>query len=574
MGVRAAGRALLALLLGATGWVAVTAAPGRAPAPGAETTLWLAAHSLAADHDELFVDTDVARFRAAFAEAPRSVRTAVRSDRLAAPYLAAHLWSWALVLGGERGPFLLNAVALMLAAVAGSRALRAALGAAAPLWIALFLFGSVAFTYVFRWQSELLVFAAVVLAGALVWGREATTVVDRGPDQIYGGDVEARAALWPWPLAGLLIGAAAVRHPAYALLAIPMLFDLPQSPKRGGRVAAGVLFVLPLLAPLGFVLAAHGAPWETPAVVLHPSLFGWNALYLVAGRNAGVLVGFLPVLALLLSRRRAGEGGGRRFLPLVVLVAAVAQLLSSPFDWAGDLSAVGNPWFLPLYGALWFCAGPALRLRGALLLTLATAPVVAPYWISPLSDGTAAPAALAGFTSQIRERLPFETTLRELPGSCEIVRAGVRLRGTGPSIQPVAGRLAWQSEGEGRGKGERRTALLVESDRALSSVRLDFSANASATLAVEGGTAGSTTFRPSGEVAFDITLGRAARRHPLWWSRAPVSIYFLGLALPEAGMPPRGPTGAAGSTGSTATAKALTFDLGLARIARSEAARP
>ncbi len=108
--------------------------------------------------------------------------------------------------------------------------------------------------------------------------------------------------------------------------------------------------------------------------------------------------------------------------------------------------------------------------------------------------------------------------------------------------------------------------MLVESDRALSSVRLDFSANAPGTLAVEGGTTGSTTFRPSGEVAFEIALGRPARRHPLWWSRVPVSIYVLRLALPGAsGM---------GSQGSAAAADPVTFDLGLARVAEPEAVRP
>ncbi len=559
MDLKIPGRLVLGLLLGATAWLAATAAPGRAPAAGAETTLWLAAHSLAFDHDELFVDADVARFRAAFAEAPRDVRTETRSDRLAAPYFAARAWSWALALGGERGPFVLNALALLLAAVAGSRALRAGLGAAAPLWIALFLFGSVAFTYVFRWQSEILVFAAVVCAGALIWGRGVPTVVDRGPDQVYGGDLERRTALWPWPLAGLLLGAAAVRHPAYLLLALPMLLDLPRSPKRGGKAVVIALFGLALLVPLGFVLAVHGAPWETPATFFDAGLFGWNVLYLVAGRNAGLLVGFLPVLALLASRR---QDGGRRFLPLVVLVAVLAQLAWSPFDWAGDLSAVGNPWFLPFYGALWFCAGPELRVRWVLPLAFATVPFLAPFWLAPLSDGTQAPPGLARFTSQIRERLPFETSLRALPGSFEIARAGVRLRGVGPAVQMAAGRLAWQAEHAGQGRGERRTALLVESDRALTSVRLDFGPNAPATLAVEGGTAGSTTFRPNGEVAFDIALGRPARRHPLWWSRAPVAIYFLGLALPEARMPP------------SAAMEPVTFDLGLARIALPEAAHP
>ena len=170
MGLKRAGGLLLAVLLAGTLWLAATAAPERPPAPGAETTNWLAAHSLAIDHDELFVDGDAVRFRAAFAESPRGVRTDPHGGRLEAPYLATRLWSGSILLAGERGPFLLNALALVLAAAAASRALRAPLGAAAAVWVALLLFGSVAFTSVFRWQSEVLVFAAVVLAGALVLG--------------------------------------------------------------------------------------------------------------------------------------------------------------------------------------------------------------------------------------------------------------------------------------------------------------------------------------------------------------------------------------------------------------------
>ena len=554
MGLKSASWLLLALLLAATTWLAATAARERMPAPGGETTNWLAAHSLALDRDELFVDADTARFRAAFGETPRGVRTDPHGGRLEAPYLATRVWSLALVVAGESGPFLVNALALVLAAVAGSWALRASLGAAAPLWIALFFFGSVAFTSVFRWQSELLVFAAVVIAGALVWGREPPAILDRGADQIYGGDVEKRPALWGWPIAGLLVGAAGVRHPAYALIAIPMLFDLPPTGKRGSRVWAGALFAVPLLLPIGFVVAAQGAPWEAPAAFFHPALLGWNALYLAIGRHAGLVVGFLPLLALLLSPLKPG---GRRYLPLVVAVAAFAQLLMAPFDWAGDLSAVGNPWFLPLYGALLFCAGSGLHLRAALLVALAVAPFLAPFWIAPLADGTRAPAALEPLTSRLRERLPFETSLRDLPGSAELARAGVRLRGTGPTLRPAGGRLALDAS---------RAVVLVESDRSLASVRLDFSANAPAALAVEGGSTGTTTFRPSGEVAFDISLGKPQRRHPLWWSRAPVAIYFLRLELPE--------TGRIGKQGPAGSADPVTFDLGLARVAGPEDGEP
>lgn len=555
----AAGHLLLLLLLAATVWLAATAAPRQAPAPGAETTNWLAAHSLAVDHDELFADGDAARFRAAFGASPRGVRTDPHGGRLEAPYLATRAWAWAISFAGERGPFLLNALGFALAAFAAVFALRAALGAAAPWWLALLLFGSVAFTAVFRWQSETLVFAAVVLAGALIWGGGAPPA-GRGAEQIYGGDLAARAAAWRWPLAGLLVGAAAVRHPAYALTAIPMLLDLPRisgvagGASRRGRNGRAALFVAALVLPVAVVAARGVAPWEAPAPSFDLALTGWNALYFIAGRHAGVLVGFLPVVALLLAPR---PPGGRRYLPVVIAVAATGQLLMAPFDWAGDLSAVGNPWFLPFYGALLFCAGPTLSLRLALLVGVASAPVLVPFWLAPLSDGTHPPAALAAVTSGIRERLPFESSLREVPGSAELVRAGVRLRSTGPALRPEQGRFELASP---------RATVLVESDRRLASVRLDFSASAPGTLTVEGGRSGSTTFRPSGEVAFEIALGSATRRHPLWWSREPVSIYELELALP--------PPGRMGAQDSAAAREPVTFDLGLARVAGPETGRP
>ncbi len=554
MGLKLAGRLLLGILLGATVWLAATAAPARMPAPGAETTNWLAAHSLAADHDELFVDADAARFRAAFGESPREVRSDPHSGKLEAPYFATRIWSASLALAGESGPFLANAAAIALAAFAASYGLSAALGAAAPVWVSLFLFGSVAFTTVFRWQSEILVFAAVVLAGALVWGRETSTAAAAGAEQIYGGDVEARFDLWPWPLAGLLIGAAAVRHPAYALLVLPMLLDLPRSPRRGARGGAIALTCLAVVLPVGFVLAAQGAPWEAPAAIFHPALSGWNALYFAVGRNAGLLVGFLPVVALLLSPRRSG---GRSYLPIVVLAAVLAQLAMAPFDWAGDLPVVGNGCFLPLYGALLYCSGPTLRLRAALLFALGTAPFLAPYWVAPLSDGAHPPAALAPFTAGVREWLPFETSLRELPASAEIVRGGVRLRSTGAALRPAAGKFVVLAP---------HAVVLVESASPLSSVRLDFSASAPAALEVEGGQPGSTTFRPSGEVALEVALKRPWRRHPLWWSRAPVAIYPLRLTMPEAGKMER--------QSPASGAEPVSFDLGLARVAGSEITRP
>ena len=536
MGVKSWGGLALAVALAWTGYVAIFIAPGRPPAPGVETTNWLAARSIALDADLRYTDEDGRRYRERFGASPSDLRTDRDGETLNAPPLASRAWAAAYRIGAERGPHALNWLLFASAILLATWILAPSFGSDAPAWVALFAFGSIAFDAVFRLLPELSALLAVVVAAALVWrpaGRArhlSPAPAPDGdppklPDQIYSGDAfgsAARSALWRWPLAGLALGAAALRSPTYLLLALPMAMDLP----RRRRGLGGALMALGLALPIAFVGAVSGSTWEPPSAIFTPALLGWNALYLLVGRSAGVLVYFLPLLAILgFSRRLSGDSEGRRLLPFAVLAAAFLQLLLYPFDWTGDRSTLGNPWFLPLYAALWFAIDGRATRRSIPLVALAALPALLPFWVSPAARDPRPPASVRAILETAVSALPFETTLREIPGAQVVRRSGVRLRSLDPSIGGAGGQFLWQ--------GSRSATLIVESDRSLESIRLELSENAPSQVGVGGGVAGDTIFRPSGGVALDVALSGPARRHPLWWSREAVSIYFVRLAIPE-----------------------------------------
>lgn len=510
-----AAAALLALLLAALAAGAWFAAPTRPPAAGAATTLWLAATSLAGEGDLAFGPDDVARFRAAFGAEPEGVGQDA-AGRLAAPALPALAAAAGARLSPARGPFLIQALLVALAAAALVATLGPRLGTAAPLWTAALLFGSVAFRAALRLAPETLAFAGVAVAYALVWGGR--TGSRAAPTEMFEGELPSGPRLARWLGAGAGLGLAASLSPAYLALAAPPLGALP----RARRAAALALFAAGLALPIALAAAVEGAPWEPLEPRLDARLLGWNAFDFLAGRNVGLLAGFLPVaLAFVAPARDAG----RRAIPWAAAAAVLFLIFTAPFDWAGASPEWGNAAFLPLYAALVSrVGGPASALRPVLAAACA-APLLLPVWLSPVAGAPSLGGArLRGALDGVRAALPFETALRTLPDSVEIRRSGVVLRSVGRALY-------------GDGSGEalrlfgRRGRVLVESEVPLSSVRLELGAAAPSSLRVAGGVVGNTTFRPTGEIAFDVTLGRPSRRHPLWWSAAPVSIYRLDLDL-------------------------------------------
>jgi hypothetical protein len=68
----------------------------------------------------------------------------------------------------------------------------------------------------------------------------------------------------------------------------------------------------------------------------------------------------------------------------------------------------------------------------------------------------------------------------------------------------------------------------------LSSIRLELGAGAPASFEIAGGELGDVLFRPNGDVALDVRLDGATRRHPTWRSPAGAAVAVFELTLPEA----------------------------------------
>lgn len=524
------------LLLGALGVAllagALSGAPARPPAPGMATTFWLTANSLAADRDLAYAATDATRYEALFGAPPAEVAVD-RQGRLQTPVLPALTAALGAAVSPRRGPHLVQALLLGIAAWALQRVLRSRLGSSAPAWVAALLVGSVAFRFAFDLAPETFACAAVAVAYAWIWGERGAlpTVV---PDEIYRGELTPRSSAGRWLLAGAAVGAAATVAPAYLLLGLPPLGALPAL----RRATSGLLYGGGAALALVGAVALGGAPWEPPQLVGDARLLGWNLVYAAAGRHVGILPYYLPVLLALAAPAREA---GRRWIVPAAVGAVLVQVGLAPFDFAGAAAGWGSAAFLPIYAALaTLCGGSARSGRPWLAVALA-APFLLPVWLAPFGGAPAfGGPGLRQLLEVPRRLLPFETSLREVPGSVEVRRGGWTVRTVDTTVFAAAGAESFRFFG-------RRGRVLVASPRPLSSVRLAFGADAPSTLEVRGGEVGSTTFRPSGEVAFDVALGRPLRRHPLWWSREPVAIYALDFDL---GKPPAAP---------------LTFDLELAR---------
>jgi hypothetical protein len=423
---------------------------------------------------------------------------------------------------------LLAAAALTLAAVLAARASSRRLGGAAPLWIGAWIFGSVVWIAVLWTPAAVVALSASVVAFALAFGAEQPPLehlpeVFEPPGGRWAPAVAAR-----WLLVGGLLGLLAASQPLYLPLLLPAALAAPH---RRRHLAWGALGV-GAAAVVAAGLAVGGVePWldrlgKIELVDLDMRLAGWNALYLLAGRNVGILLGFFPLLLLALAFRAVRA---RRWLLAAVGVIAALFLLLHPFDFYGGPGALGNRLFLPLYGALWLTAARparglpallALGLGAALLWPLARAPLA-----HPLLPGGGYRHA-SGWASR---HLPFETSQRHLPVP-EIYAGGARLR----FLDDRSWALAGSGGASLRILGGAETELLLASRAELGSLLLEFERRASSRLEVGGGELGETILRPDGGVAFEVLLGKPRAVHPAWWSDEPHHFYLLELRLPGA----------------------------------------
>ncbi len=579
-----AGWAVLVLLLLLTLIGAVRLDRAKLPLLGDEATYAMQASSLVHDFDLTYTRKDYDRFVASWGRPPEGLILQSRPGGGRLVYGKPPLYALAIApfvaAAPVRGTVVANALLLAAAALLAARSLRGRIGPAAPLWVAAFVYASVAFAYVFWGESDLFLFAAVAAGFSLVYWENRWENRRSSPNepagQIYEGEdtVPLRSFLARWIGAGALLGIAVVYRPVYLVLLIPAFLAAAGSPAdRRGRalsgLALGALAVVVLSMGLQWIaggdptgyggqrqgIYAHeaypeveypaarwservvregNASWLQAAAVrpeLNPRLAGWNVLYALVGRDVGILPYFLPLLLGFLAFQ--GDRG-RWAIPLAVAAAVLAFLVLRPFNFYGG-GPLGNRYFLPLYPALWFLA--ARPVRGGrslwrpvlpLLAALLAFPFLGELWKQP----TAYPIAESGeyrvVSPLARRWLPYETTQESVPGEQVAVGNGLFVR--------LLNHNAW---GTGKGGGLRvaggsPVVLLLGSPKPLQAIDVELDKNAPSRLMVGENELRPVLLEPNGSVVFEFPLGKARAVHPLWWGVGDYHLYELDLSLPKA----------------------------------------
>ena len=550
---RGGSRAVLGLLLAATLAGAASFDHRRWPAwVGDEATYVMQAESLAFDLDLRYERADYDRFVARWGRPPDGLildsPDGGRTLRYSKPAAYAAAIAPFIRISPEHGAPFANALFLALAAWLATRTLERRLGPTAALWVAVWIFASVAFANVFWVHADLFLACAAAAALALVY-------LPPRPDEI---ESRRRFAL-RWLAAGALLALVATSRPFYAALLLPAALAVPRGRRRlGGAALAGGALAL-ALAVGGFELAASGAwtPYEAerqsfdsatgfpdvqwpatefprqiaargsnswrPQATFEPRQSAWNALYFFVGRHVGVLPYYLPLL-LGLAALRPGEG--RRALLVAVLLAAAGFAWLRPFNFYGGGGALANRYFLPLYPALWFCAARRARLSWALAATLLAAPFMSPLWRAPRAFLLAPAGGYAYVSDLARHLLPYETTLSHLKpaGQDDLVHHAVWVKLLTPGMRAEAN---GETLVAGRGEGE----LLLATPAPIGMLTLDLGAPVPAGLAVVGAALGERVERPDRSVALALRP-RLRARHRMWWTDEPWYLYDLRLAWP------------------------------------------
>lgn len=572
---RAASWALLAILLAATLFAAMTFRRGDWPGRvGDEATYAMQAASLAWDWDLAYTRQDYDRHVEQWGSPPDGLILQSRDGGQHLTYGKPALYALAVAplvrLSPLRGAGVANALFLALAAVLAGLTLERRLGDTAALWVAVFVFASVSFVYVFWVHADAFLLACTAAGYALAYRGAAAGGRDQPLPEMWGGEL-AELSGWRyagrWLLVGALLAVPIAFRPFYSLLLVPVALAVPRERRRAGLAAfaAGALVIV-LVAGLiqwgaGGSFSAYvgerrgfygytGYPevdfpasewsrsvqdWGNRSWIhsesfdfhYDPALWGWNGLYFLAGENVGVLPYFLPLLLALLAFER---GSGRGWILPMVLVGAASFLLVMPFNFFGGTGAVGNRYFLPLYPALWFLAARPIRAVWVPITVLVAAPFVWPVWWAPRAFPVGEDGRYHHTTDLARRVLPYETTQSHVPGGRDEEQNGLWLKFLTPGIEPEGGsRIVLTG---------RRGSLLVGFPQALAGVQVSLGANAPNDLEIVGGELSSRVFRPDGSTEVFVRFESPRAVHPMWWTRRPFHLYTLTFELPR---PPPGP---------------------------------
>jgi hypothetical protein len=554
--------AVLGLLLVATLVGAATLDRRSWPAVvGDEATYLMQAQSLAWDFDLRYTKGDLDRFVAQWGVQPEGLilqsgegGTLVYGKPSSYPLFIAPF----LRLSPTRGAAIANVLLLALAAVATARTLQRRIGPAAPLWVAAWIFASVAFVYIFWVHSDLFLMCLVALAFALAYGQPESEAKWRG---------------WlRWLAVGGLLALVLLARPLYGTLLLPAALAVPPSRRRAGlaALALGAAGLVLLSAAVNLASRGHwtsyagdrqsfysytGFPasdlrppeWEkqvaehgsnswiegaTAQVDLLSRQTAWNVLYFLIGRHVGVLPYYLPILLGFTALRRGEEqrrGEGRWALVLAALLSAAVFLAIRPFNFWGGGGAIANRYFLPLYPAFWFIAGRPARAVWAVVLAALAAPILWPLWTAPRAFPIDEEGGYRHVSSVAHRVLPYETTLSHLKPSgqedilhndlwVKILTPSIRAEENGTRLHLLPGR-----DGE----------VLIGSEQPLTGVRLRFAPSPETRMRVLGPEVSQVLRRPDGGTTLLLRFRHSRAHHRMWWGRQDIYLYELGLAPPS-----------------------------------------
>ena len=520
--------------------------PLLAPDSPRATSHYLGAASLGGDFDLRFEEADLERLRELVRTDSPGLLLAGEAGAPSASYPDNVLGMLYIApfarMGGLRMALAAQALVLVVAMGFAAVTLRQRFD---EVWRILLtcLFGSIVLGFLDQLRPEILTLAAVISAFALAYRGEAPRFEELA--EVFD-DRSARVAGFTlrWLAVGALLGFVVLSHPVYLLLLVAAVTAIPPASRRLGTAILALGCLVAVGAALGLAFFLGGPlPWVSELALFGSSgsngvpvpsllasarplidsgLLGWNVLFVAAGRNVGVLPYYLPlllVLALWEPRRR------RSTLVMMAALAALVTVLVWPFDWAGDAVGLGNAVLLPIYGALWLVPTrrpPAWALLAALLVAGA---FLWPTWLSSLGLWAGGHDSGALVSPVASRWLPHESTRRPL-GDDYFLQGALRALPAGGAVSERRGRLFL--------RGGRWGNLVAASPRPLTHLYLAFDGQAGAELEVAGGTLGDTVFRGDGGIGFEIELVDEARRHRMWWSSEPQSLYDLRLRLPKA----------------------------------------
>ena len=523
---------------------------------GDEATYLMAGESLAWDLDLSFDAEDYQRFLGHWDREPEGLILLSGDEgqhiSFGKPFFYPLVIAPFQRLSPLRGPFIANALILILAGIMTGRSLSARLGGVAWLWVAVFLFASVAFAYIFWAHSDLFLMALTAMALSLAFGAP------KSPD--------GNGTLLRWALVGVLVAIVVFSRPLYLPLLVPVAMAVPRQRLRRGLVGLllGVASLLILSVAIhwasGRSVTSYGAQrrgfysstgypgvdfeserwvekleelgdaaWvEGQSVSRLPetdaSLWAWNSLYFLIGRHVGVLPYFLPLLLGVLGRPRKPA----QWALLVAVMACVAGFfLYRPFNFYGGGGVSAKREGLPLYPALWFVGNRAAKVGPALALTALSALFLWPVWSQPRAFPLNEDSTYRYVSATAKKVLPFETTQSHLKpsGRSDVVHNQLWVKSLGPSLLPSRDGRVLRMRADSPGQ------ILIGSGTPLSRLRLETWGPGSETLEVGGGAIVTDTEVVDDIRVLDLELGRRRARHPMWWTWDPFYLYQLNLRV-------------------------------------------